>query len=108
MVNLNSMVYTYKFFYLKLYVDSKGIDVRLFQCALCAIDQAIKNMDIHRNKPIYLLVSRNKTWCFGTLTMTSITDDRHYQPVGEMCINTEVIVIVFFIFFLNFFIWFFS
>jgi hypothetical protein len=57
----------------------------------------MENIDMHKDKQIYLLVCGNVSWCFGTLTVTDLlatgTEGKSVQPVGELCIKHSVSVI---------------
>jgi hypothetical protein len=57
----------------------------------------MKNIDMHKDKQIYLLVCGNMSWCFGTLTVADVlatgTEGKSMQPVGELCITHSVSVI---------------
>jgi hypothetical protein len=46
-------------------------DRGLFQCASYAISEAMRNIKLHQQKPIYLFLSSNSHWYFATLIVRS-------------------------------------
>ena len=76
-----------------------GFHAAICQCASYAIHQATENMDVYKDKPIYLLVCANKNWGVGTLTITGTKQEEREEnvcgdlQVGNLCIHYEVSVI---------------